>query len=304
MRTVRAIPLGILASLVLALGACGPAAVDPDEPFPTGSNEAIKSKQCLGASKIDLASGIATLAGDTARTRNKPQGCGLGSGEYWSFTLTALSAVYADTFGSGFDTVLGLFADGCDAAPRTCADDACGLKGSQLVSVLGAGTYHLLVQGVATTDRGPYVLHVEAVPVPSEAAGWIPRGPFDLGGTIVGFEGGWFGECGRGSFEWYAYASCPGEAGVFTASTCNPGTEFDAALAFRDVRAAAEVCCDEPAPAKPAQACAESLLVGCPGQAAIRVAVGPEAGLHVLKVGAIGRMTVPEGAYRVTGERP
>jgi hypothetical protein len=303
MPATRALRFGLSALLLLGLGACGSAAEDSREPFPTVTTEAMKPKQCLDAAPIDLASGSATVVGDTTRSKNKGQWCGLGQGEYYVFTLDALSAVYADTFGSSFDTELGLFADGCAAPSHPCADDACGTGQSQLVAVLPAGTHRILVQGAATLDRGPYVLHVEAVPVPSEAAGVIPRGPFELGGAIVGYEGGWLGACGRGSWEWYWYATCPGEAGIFTASTCNPETTFDAALAFVDARESVETCCDEPDPGDPAEACAGPLEM-CPGQAAVRVPDGAEAGLHVLKVGAVGRMTVPQGEYRVTGERP
>lgn len=302
MRGAYALRLGVAASLVLAVQGCGSAG---DGRTTIASAVSMKNpKHCLAATPIDLSAGAATVTGDSTDTSNRHEWCGEGPGTYYTFTLGRPSAVYADTLGSSFDTVVGLLANGCAAPPRSCSDDACATAQSQLFEFLLPGTYHLLVAGRSAEDRGPFVLHVQATASATPPAGEIGRGPFELRGSLASFQGGWLGDCGRGPFVWYWYLSCPGDSGFFTASTCNADTSFDAALSFVDVDDGEEVCCDEAASGDPLEACAGEVLDEFPEQAAVRVWDEPEAGLHLLKVGAVGVMSVPQGEFLIVGQRP
>jgi hypothetical protein len=300
MRTESVPRLAIAASLLLGLAACGPAGEDPTE-----QSLAVKrSKSCLAAEPIDLGAGVATVHGDSSGTKIKTEPCGSGPAEYYTFTVSRLSALYVDTFGSSFDTVVGLLADGCSAPARSCAEDACGTPQTQLLEIVQPGTYRLLVAGRNAWDSGPYAVHLELVPIPSLPVGEIPHGPFDLTGAMTGYTGGRLGDCGRGPFVWYWYLSCPGESGYFTASTCNAETTFDAALSFVDVNDGEEVCCDDPDPEDAAEMCVGPGLEEFPGQAAIEVWDEPDGGLHILKVGATSVMRAPTTPYRIVGDRP
>src|SRR5262249_55686295 len=95
---------------------------------------------------------------------------------FYTFTLTQPEIVYADTFGTGFDTLLWL-QDATGAIVPTptadsgisCSDNACGLAGgqSQLAAVLdGAPTgtrYYLLVSN-CTSAVGTVTLHFSHLP--------------------------------------------------------------------------------------------------------------------------------------------
>jgi hypothetical protein len=299
MRTAYALRLGAAASLVLAFAACGPAREDPSAWPSAVSIHSVKPKHCLAAEPVDLSPGVVTIVGDSGRTSNRREWCGEGPGEYYAFTVGTLSALYVDTVGSSFDTVIGVLADGCGSPPRSCSDDACGTSQSQLMEILPAGTYQLLVAGRTTGDRGPYAVHLQLLPVPSLPAGEIPRGAFDLQGAITTFGGGEIGDCGRGPFVWYWYLSCPGDSGYFTASASSVGTPFFPALSFVDVDDGEAVCCSA---WDPGGGCSEAP----PGEASVQVWDEPEAGMHVLEVGATGIAHLPEEGlqFRVVGARP
>lgn len=292
--------LAVAVSILGALVACGPASED----VAAVSAAAKKPKTCLAADPLDLSTGAATVQGDSSAAKPGVQQCGNGPAEFYTFTVSAYSALYVDTFGSSFDTVVGLLDAGCSGAARSCADDACGAPQSQLFELVQPGTYHLLVAGSGALEKGPYTLHVRLVPMPSPPAGELPRGAFDLTGALSGYSGGRFGACGRGPFSWYWYLSCPGDSGWFTASTCNAETTFDSALSLLDAEGGAELCCDEITSSNPAQACAGPDLEAFPSQASVQVWEPPGAGLHVLKVGAVSVMRTPTTPYRIVGARP
>jgi hypothetical protein len=324
MRTAYAFRQCLASSLVLALAACSPAAEDPA----VQALAAKKSDACLEATSVTLGTTRLTIAGDTTDAGNKPEPCGGGGAihgaAYYTFTVSAHSLLYVDTLGSSFDTVVGLIEGGCSGRERSCTDDACGGAQSQLVAIVEPQpdpdnpgrpgpprTYVLAVGGKSAEDRGEFVVHAQLVAVdPVPAAGLasieIPRGDFELVGTLgPGRPGGTrLGMCGSSFGEaWYWYASCPSDASQFAASTCNAETEFDAALSWLDVDDGDSYCCDE-LPNGSSEACIGTGMDQYPSQAAIQVQdEANDVGLHILKIGALGSMSAPEGEFHVEGSR-
>lgn len=314
MRTANALRLAA-ASLVLAVASC-----DGTEDPSVLASAARKQDACLAAEPVALGTSRLTITGDTTDAGNKPEPCGGAGGAihgvaYYRFTVSAHSLLYVDTLGSSFDTLVGLVEGGCSGRERSCADDACGGAQSQLVALVapeatGPRTYVLAVGGKTAEDRGAFVVHAQLVVVPpAPAAGLasieIPRGDFELVGTLstdagptrLGLCGLTFGQA------WYWYASCPGDAGAFAASTANAETEFDAAVSWLDVDDGQSYCCDE-LPNGSAESCVGPGLDQFPSQAAIQVQdEANDVGLHLLKVGALGTMSAPEGEFHVVGSR-
>src|SRR6185295_9420586 len=75
--------------------------------------------------------------------------CGLTGGRdvFYQFTLGAAEVVYADTFGSTYDTVIRIYTGTCplrSGAP-VCSDDACSVLQTQGAVSLAAGTYCLVL---------------------------------------------------------------------------------------------------------------------------------------------------------------
>lgn len=316
MRDAYALRLGVAASLVLAVAGCGPALDERSEQL----SAVKKPDPCLAAQTIEPGLGMLTLAGDSTDAANRPVICAgvealpIHRPTYFAFTVEKWSALYVDALGSSFDTLVGVVAGGCGGRAGRCADDGCGTAQSKTMQVLAPGAYHLVVGGKEADDRGPFTVHVQLVPLSELAkalglpgtpasAEPIPRGDFELVGSLSS-QGGWLGDCGRGWFTWYWYLSCPGAPGYFTASTANAETEFEATLSFVDVDDGVEICCDADVDAGPNVACMGDGLEEFPREAALTVWDESEAGLHILKVGVAGVMSVPTGQYRVVGYRP
>lgn len=98
-----------------------------------------------------------TFTGNTSAMANDINaGCGSASRDaVFQFTLPSSTTVTIDTFGSGYDTVLGLF--NASMGLITCNDDAVGVQ-SQISTTLAAGTYYIVVDGW-NTNAGAYVLN-------------------------------------------------------------------------------------------------------------------------------------------------
>ena len=117
------------------------------------------------ATAVDV-SASGTFTADVAFAHDDaspPCAGGGGRDVFFQFTLAADQVVYADTFGSTYDTVLKLENGPCTAAGASvaCVNDSCSTTRSQLIRpTLAAGTYCLLVDAVGAA--GTLTLHFAA----------------------------------------------------------------------------------------------------------------------------------------------
>lgn len=86
----------------------------------------------------------------------------------YKFTPTSDTCVNISLCGSGYDTIVHVY----DAALSmiACNDDFCGLQSTvENVTLLGGGTYYIVVDGYAT-DCGDYVIDITECPPPCSSA--------------------------------------------------------------------------------------------------------------------------------------
>lgn len=217
----------------------------------------------------------------TAGATASASSCG-GADVWYAFTLAQNEFVYADTFGAGFDTRVGL-ASACGSA-ATCNDNACAGSQSQVATVLPAGTHYVVVGGATT---GAFTLHVQHVPVPGSMQGTLPAS-FSVSSNTTGaptsvFTCGYTLSTPTHSYYWLTCPTTP--AGTATAATCT-GTSWDSVLQFTHGDGSAGACNDD----------------SCGLQSSVSSAVSAGAGLHVLQLRGYG--TGSYGSYTITGSHP
>lgn len=171
---------------------------------------------------------------------------GLGGEAFFRFTLDAAAVVYLGALDSTLDTVLALHQDDCAGSELHCVDDTCGEANGQLVEVLEAGTYLVVVKardaGMAGRVRLKYqhapASGAQIVSEPGVYAGNTGGSDDSVGGCgaapPVGDDAGadedGGGVPGLGApDDVYAFAAC---AGVVTASTCG-SSDHDSLLQIR-----------------------------------------------------------------------
>ena len=235
---------------------------------------------------IPITSG-ATVTGTTVGATDSVPSCtGSASPDvFYSFTLTTRSIVYADTFGSTYDTKVGFLANGCATAP-VCSDDACGTNQSQATAILDPGTHYIVVDGFGGAS-GAFTLRFSALQVSGSGQGTINAGASTLSGTTAGapsvFAACGFG--GNGPEHWWSWTTCPADAGgTFTASTCSAAT-WDTMLSVRN-GGGTSGCADDT----------------CGNQSNVSLAIPAGSGLHVLTLD--GYFAAESGAYSITVSRP
>jgi hypothetical protein len=212
-----------------------------------------------------------------------PSSPGCGGADAWiSFTLAQNELVYVDTFGSSFDTTVGLAA-ACGSAP-SCNNNACSTSQSQVSAILGAGTHYIVVGGSST---GSATVHIQHVPIGTTTATALPAS-FSVTGNTAGAPG-WTTSCGNfygatpsASFYWNSCPTSPG--GTLSASTC--GTAWDTVIESFNGDGTAGSCNDDT----------------CGLQSTISGAVPAGAGLHVLVLR--GFSATEYGAFTLTGSHP
>jgi len=138
---------------------------------------ASQNGNCLTAKLI---SGTGTYTGDTTGFVSKSAAsCGGGAGEaVFSFTLNQPARVHLDSKGTSFDSILYVRFGSCGEGPElACDDDSGGKKWAAAVDfdVLYPGTYYVFLDGFTIdpnlgANEGPYVLHVEIEPNPTESS--------------------------------------------------------------------------------------------------------------------------------------
>ena len=215
-----------------------------------------------------------------------------GADLVFSFVLYQREMVYADTFGTTWNTVIS-FSDACDSAVlpsddglAACNDDACATSQSQAYALLGYGRHYLIVSGV-NDESGDVVLHFEHAQIGSGPLATLPQELNSVQGITRGT--GTMSSCeASGPENTYWWLGCPDYAGgAFHASTCG-GTVFDTVLSLQIPRSQALSCNDDDP--------------SCGQQSTIDTTVPPGAGINVLTVDGLAPSS--SGSYTLDYTRP
>jgi len=199
--------------------------------------------------------------------------------------------VYADTFGSSWDTVLAL-SEKCPirvADPKenqvTCSDDACDTVQSQVYAVMPYGRHYLVVSGV-NGESGPVTIHFQHAQVGGGKVAALESGSGTVTGTTK--DRGRMAMCeAPGPEDSYFWATCPEyEGGTLTASTCG-GASFDTVLTMQVPRKNIEACANGDA---------------CSLQEETSLEIPPGAGIGVLTMD--GDVPLAAGDYTMTYSLP
>ena len=239
---------------------------------------------CESPAVLDFSAAALTVAGTTTNAINSANSCAGAADVFYQFTLTRREVVYVDTFGTGWNTYVGLQRPGCGESATSCSDDACGTLQTQFTETLDAGTYLIVVDQFNATG-GDFNLHVQHAPVGNGPVGALDLsvGTRRLTGTTAGAGAVTSACCSDGPEDMYVATTCPSFAEVgFRASTCDLAS-FDTELDFRSGNrvAAGGSLCDSDT---------------CGQQSVVAGRVPGGAGLHVLYVdGCAGG----RGAYGV-----
>lgn len=222
----------------------GADAACPPNDFPAGAIDISNG----GTFAVDLAA-----AHDDNWTASTPTlDCGDMGGRdvFYQFTLPAPEVVYADTFGSSYDSVIRIFAGACTAlgTVQACGDDACSGTRSQTALQLAAGTYCLVVdQFSSTTASGTTNFTFRRGGRTGTA---ITTASGTLTGTTTGKANLSVASCEANTLQpddAYFFTTCAGTTTV-SANTCS-GTAFDTIIYLRSGAATSgDVACSDDVP--------------------------------------------------------
>ncbi len=186
---------------------------------------------CTAATPITLSAGTTTVTGSTTAASNTTGSCSGAADVWYSFTLSRTEVVSIDTFGSSYDTYIGMRDGACTGANVSCTDDACRTAQSRIVRTLGAGTHYVMVEGFSTST-GNFTLNIQHLPVGNDGtATALPAGASTQNGSTSGT--GVIDDCRTGTApeHMYYWAQCPSDTGgTFSANTCNTTTNYDTAI--------------------------------------------------------------------------
>ncbi len=248
----------------------------------------LANDECAGATAISLGAGRATVSGSTATAGNSASSCTGANDVWYSFTLTRTEVVFIHTFGSSYDTFIGMRDGSCGAGTGSCSDNQCSTSQSSITRTLTAGTYYVVVDG-STGASGAFTLTIEHLPVGNDGvARALAAGSSTPGGTTSGT--GMLGSTctlATGAPEhMYYWTQCPSAAGgSFSASTCSRASWDTAVYLMSGATGASLFCSDD----------------FCSLQSSISATVDGGAGLFGLYVD--GYYT-GSGAYPVAVTRP
>jgi len=240
---------------------------------------------CAAPIPLNLAAGPSiTVMGTTTGAANSVNSCTTNPDVFYQFTLTRREVVYFDTFGTAWDTYLGIQRPGCGAAASACTDDSCGILQTQIVQTLDAGTYLLVVDQFGA-GGGAFTLRAQHHPAgngPSAALD-LSAGSRRLSGTTAGTGLVDTGCCSGGPENMYVATTCPSFAEIaFRATTCGlSGFDTDLAFFSGNRAAAAGVVCNDDS---------------CGLQSNLSGTVPAGAGLHVFFLDGCG---AGSGAYGI-----
>ena len=217
-----------------------------------------------------------------------------GADVVYSISVQDAQLVYADTFGSSWDTVL-FFSDTCPPADKAdeapdglarCNDDACATSQSQAIALLAYGRHYLVLSG-AHGESGEATIHLDRTLAGGGTLLPVPAGTGALAGTTSGVGNSALCEAG-GPEDTYWWSTCPDfEGGDFLATTC-AGSSFDTVLALQIPRSGVVACNDDD------DACGRQSTVGA--------TLPPGAGLYSLLVD--GQVGTSAGDYTLAYTRP
>jgi len=198
--------------------------------------------------------------------------------------------VFIHTFGSSYDTFIGMRDGSCSAGTGSCSDNQCSTSQSQIIRTLTAGTYYVVVDG-STGASGSFTLTIEHLPVGNDgAARLVAAGSSTPGGTTSG-TGIVAGTCGSSLTapeHMYYWTQCPsGVGGSFSASTCSRAS-WDTVLHLMSGASGAGVTCADDS---------------CSLQSTISSTIPGGAGLFAFYVDGFFDST-RAGAYTVAVTRP
>ncbi|MFH1437666.1 MAG: hypothetical protein ABIJ56_18310 [Pseudomonadota bacterium] len=178
--------------------------------------------QCSGA--IDMMeTGRMYFSGSTAAASNSSTMCGAAGRDVWyTFTLTQTEVVYLDLLDNqSWNAVIALRSGGCSGS-GTCHDNACSTQRPQVATTLDAGTYYVVVDGMAGEHRGPYLLRFQHTPC-------LEGEPINVPGSVTGDTSGTEDNndpstaCadGGGPDDVFYFTLCPGENGNWAFDVCD-----------------------------------------------------------------------------------
>jgi hypothetical protein len=258
--------------------------------------------RCAGATIINLGLGsrIALSGRTTNAYHDLTASCSTTATSpdvYYTFTLTQREMVYANTFGSGYDTVLN-FASGCATnlpGPTTtggvvCNEDTCATQQSAVQALLNPGTYYLLVSGFNGAS-GTFTLTLEHLPVGNGPVGQVNAGTAILSGTTAGtgVMNQTCGAAGTSPENTYWWVTCPTfVSAAFSATTCG-GATWDTVLALRNGSGAGNLCNDDTGGT-------------CGWRSTISGNIPAGAGIHTLYIDGYGNGSL--GTYAMSVTRP
>lgn len=292
---------GKLDAQVVRLDASKDTNKDTGTPRRDAAPDTPSGNSCTTAIKIDTERGthfdipFSTIGG----SHNFDIPCAQGGNDivFW-FPVFERELIYADTFGTGWNTVLSL-SPACPIKPMSgtppegmvfCNDDACGGQQSQIVAVLTSGMYYLVVSG-ANGESGEAILHFQHAAVGNGPLTMVPAGAGTYDGVTESGSIGTFDKCeSPGPDNSYWWLTCPDYAGgALAASTCE-GTSFDTVLNLQVPRADLSACNDD------SESC------GVKSRSLLNLTVPAGAGINVVTVD--GSRRAASGTYRLVLTRP
>ena len=257
---------------------------------------------CAGAFTISMTASGTTVVGTNIgadNTMTAPCSALAGADVFYRIVIPGPSPeiVYADTVGSGFDTVM-YFARDCSTALTAsttagdvlCNDDitAAGCASrtdSAVVARLTAGTWYLVVAGFRG-QTGTINLRFQHLAVGGGALSALPAGSTTQAGATSGSGqiGGACGGASAGEATWW-WRTCPeATGGPFSASLCSRAA-YDTVMYLRNGTGVGDACNDD----------------SCSLQSAINGTIPSGAGIHTLTVDGYGTYT---GTFSVAVSRP
>lgn len=150
---------------------------------------------------------------------------------YYSVTIAAQSVLYVDTFGSMYDTRVGIRPAGA-MSTMACIDDSCAGQQSQTALVVPAGTHLIEVSGY-NGATGVFTLNVAAIPaavggrnqpvVPDANRQFVRGNTAAMGTMAIDVPA-----LGSKKADLYYYLTCPAQPAGLHVDTCS--SDFDTML--------------------------------------------------------------------------
>lgn len=169
---------------------------------------------------------------------------------FFRFTLPRPEVVYADTFGTPFDTAVTVRSGDCASGLETaCVDNSCGGAQSQGAWSLAAGDYCLVVEGAPASEeeaagkltlvRGKH--SGEPLPAPGPAATGSMRGDTckDDNSNDAGCG------CEPAQDHHYFFTVCPAQPVAARFETCGTNATWDTVLQLRSGEGSGLACNDD-----------------------------------------------------------